>query len=709
MITMNSLIRSISDDNVYRILWSSEKDDILYLFNMGTQSMPFASRYSDIVRRIEDGEITIETVDPYIKALREFELPSNAKEVRDKIWELMCSLLSNEPDIYEKGKRGRLVSEKQADSGKTAMAIHRYLKRYWYCGKNRNAFLPQYENRGGKGKDRQTSADGVKRGRPRKYDSGGINIDDRIRSIFEKSIQKYYHNRNEYTFKAAYEMMLREFFSKQTQGADGPATAELLPMDKLPTIEQFRYWYAKTYDVREKVTRRRGDTAFELEHRAVLGKSDSVIIGPGSKYQIDATVGDIYLVSRFDRACIIGRPVVYFIVDMFSRMVAGIYVGLEGPSWAGAMMALANAMSDKVKYCAEYGVEIGDADWPCHHIPEAILGDRGEMEGGAVETMINVLGVRIENTPPYRGDMKGIVERQFRTVNTVATAFLPGQVKPDMLKRGGKDYRLDAKLDLHQFTKIMILSVLYHNNEHYLEYYERDVDMIADEIQPIPKNLWEWGIPNRSGLLRHCDEETIKLCLLPAAKATVTVKGIRFKGMYYLSERAIAERWFENARANGSYKVDVSYDTRNMSNIYARTPGGNTYDLCYLADWEDKYRNRRLEEIEYLMEYEKLMKKQSEPAELRAKLDLNAEIEGVIKDAEEMARQTSIPASKSHRTRDISSNRSAEKARNRAAEAFIQPDVESEPVFPKDAEDEEVSPAMRLIIKDLEERLNSGK
>jgi hypothetical protein len=709
IITINALIKSIADGIVYRILWFNEKDDIVYLFNMETQAIPQAVRYSDIEKRIADGELQNEIYDPYIRMSWEDEIPKKIKQARDQIWELVSDLVLSEPVIYEKDKRGKLVSEKNINSGKTSAAIYRHLKRYWFYGKSKNAFLPQFKNRGGKGKERSTSAEGVKRGRPRKYDSGGINIDADIRNKFEKAIKKYYHNRKEYTFTAAYEMMLREFFSERTKQRDGSVTMELLPADKLPTIGQFRYWYSKTYNIREKVSLRKGETAFALEYRSIIGKSDYTIIGPGSKYQIDATIGDIYLVSRFDRTCIIGRPVIYFIIDMFSRMVTGLYVGLEGPSWAGAMMALANAMTGKIKYCEAYGVEISENDWPCRHVPEAILGDRGEMEGNAVETLINTLGVRIENAPPYRGDMKGIVERKFRTINGGVTALLPGHVKPDMAKRGGKDYRLDAKLDLHQFTKIMILSVLYENNEHLLETYERDADMISDNIPPIPIKLWEWGIQNRSGLLRVCDEVTVKLCLMPTETATVSAKGIRFKGLYYLSDRAIAEHWFEKARAKGSFKVTVSYDPRNMSNIYARILGENTFDLCFLAEWEDKYLNRRLEEIVYLMEAEKQMQKKHAPAELKAKLDLNAEIENIVRDAEKMARQTAIPASKAQRTRDIRANRGAEKNRNRVTEAFIPTDTATEQINQQIFEEEEISPAMRLIINDLEERLNDKR
>ncbi len=181
----------------------------------------------------------------------------------------------------------------------------------------------------------------------------------------EKAGKKYYHTRDVHSLKYAYDMMIAEHYAKYVTGGDGKVVAVLPPIEQMPTLRQFRYWYGKTYDDRETLVKRKGKSKFELNHRAVLGKSDYGIMGPGAKYQIDATVGDVYLVSRFNRADIIGRPVIYFIVDVFSRMIVGMYVGLEGPSWAGSMMALSNAMSDKVKYCAEYGKTITEDEWPC--------------------------------------------------------------------------------------------------------------------------------------------------------------------------------------------------------------------------------------------------------------------------------------------------------------------------------------------------------
>ena len=71
----------------------------------------------------------------------------------------------------------------------------------------------------------------------------------------------------------------------------------------------------------------------------------------------------------------------------------------------------------------------------------------------------------------------------------------------DFKQRGARDYRLDAKLTIKDLTKIIIAEVIYHNNHHYLNGYPRDKEMIKDEIKPVPIELWNWGITNRSGKL----------------------------------------------------------------------------------------------------------------------------------------------------------------------------------------------------------------
>ena len=703
---INDILKSEESGHLIRILWIFGEPKSACLFDMGTMAMPHIVRFVELQAQLNKGTLTFQDSDPFLPVVSEEYLGEKEKGFRDNLWELMKDIVLNEPAIFYKKERGAIIEKAVQDTGKTMTTLHRYLKQFWKNGKTKNAFLPGYQNCGGGGKDR--SAGDSKRGRPRQHgESSGRNVDDETKRIFEQAIKKYYHNRNGYTLKDAYDLMIKEHYTKFVAQPDGTTKAELLPENEIPTIGQFRYWYSKKHDTREKISKRKGEAKFALDHRAILGKSDYGIMGPGAKYQIDATIGDIYLVSRFNRADIIGRPVLYFVIDTFSRMVAGMYVGLEGPSWAGAMMAIANAASDKVKYCAEYGIEIADDEWPCRHVPSAILGDRGEMESKAVETLVNALNVRVENAPPYRADMKGIVEQYFRTINTRAVAFLPGHVKPDMSERGGRDYRLDAKLDIDQLTKILIQCVLQHNNHHFMDGYERTADMIADNVEPIPIKLWYWGITHCSGALRSFPEETVKLCLMPTATASVTAKGIRFKGLYYLCERAVEERWFETARAKGSFKVDISYDPRNMSAVYVRDSGG-AFDRCFLAEWQDKYVDMCLDEIRYLQESEKLLRSKHAAKEMATKADLSAAIDGVVAEAEQMARQTAVPKSKLARTKNIRDNRRVEKEHSRREEAFsLGGDGESQAdIHEPQKKPPAISPTLAMIQQQLEERLN---
>ena len=704
---VNNIFQMADSEHLYRLLWISEDGMTAYIFNMNTLEIPPQILCSEIIQQVSDGAACLQTSDPYIVVIAESDLSDNEKSTRNKIWELMKDLVLAEPQIYDKKQRNKLITEAATLSGKPRMTYYRYLKQYWKRGKTKNAFIPDYHSRGGKGKERSVSES--KRGRPSKYESTGINVDETTKKVFEKSIKKYYHNRKENTLKYAYDMMIAEHYAKYITQPNGKTKVELPPEDELPTIRQFRYWYGKMYGEKEKIIKRKGETKFNLDHRAILGKSDYCIMGPGAKYQIDATIGDVYLVSRFNRKDIIGRPVLYFIIDVFSRMVTGMYVGLEGPSWAGMMMAIANAVSDKVKYCAEYGIEITETEWPCRGVPGAILGDRGELESKAADTLVNALNVRVENAPPYRADMKGIVEQHFNTINGTAVAFLPGRVKKEV--RGGKDYRLDAKLDIHQLTKVIIQCVLHHNNHHLLEGFERTEEMVADDIVPIPLEMWNWGISNLSGALRSFPEETVKLALMPADKATITARGIKFKGLYYLCERAATEHWFETARAKGSWKVNISYDSRNMSKIYVRQSDGSV-DICWLATWQDKYEGKCLHEVNYLHEVEKLLRRKNAPKEMTSKAELTAAIEDVIAEAEEMARQTIVPESKTERTKNIRENRHKEKEVNRQSEAFSLAEEESEEnttlrkTTVPHMEDEPIPHMLALIKKMQEERFN---
>lgn len=661
-----------SETKIERILWI--RNSLVVLIDINEpDALPELRKLDELEQEIIANNIEIVMDDPYIKIIKEKEISFKQKELRNTAWNIVSKIVHNEPDIYYRETRGTLIKEVCEEFGISKKTAYKYLRKYWKRGMTINALLPDYDKCGAEGTEK--SAGNKKRGRPKKFGrliGEGVNIDEETKKIFRTSIKKYYYNKKEITLRKTYELMLREFYSEVVPGENNSISPLFDEEKSVPTYEQFRYWFKKEFNTEDTIIKRKGDINHSLKNRAVLGKSDTgTLLGPGSRYEIDATVGDVYLVSSFYRDDIIGRPVIYFVIDVFSRLITGIYVGLEGPSWIGAMIALANATSDKVKFCGEYGIDIEEKDWPSYHFPEAILADRGELAGKKPETAIQNLNVKVENLPPYRADWKGIVEQHFRITNERTKLFLPGAVKKNSKEVKDRNYRLDAVLDLYQFTEIIIQCALYHNKSHYLNNYEKDKHLIADDVPAIPIKLWQWGIKNRSGRLRTFPEDIIRLNLMPSATATVTYRGIKFDNYYYSCETAMQERWFEKARINKSWKINISYDPRCMDYLYIPSNDGRSYERCFLIDHKNRFSNKSYEDIKFILEKEKLEKEMHIPVETQAKFELDAAIENIVKKGKKMKDQENkTTVSKNQRIKGIRKHRQEEKRRMRTQKSW---------------------------------------
>lgn len=674
-IYVNELIQwNLSDGEILteRILWLDAYGEYAYVINIySDKGLPILRKTSEIYEALENCSAVKLKVDVFIRNVIEIEISYKDKELRDRAWEIISSIIDskNEPAVYKLHERSKLINEAMERYGVTYRSVYKYLRRYWQRGKIKNALLPDYYKSGNKGVEKKPGD--KKLGRPRKL-GVGINVDEETKKIFRVAINRYYRKSNQNPLKTAYELMVKDFYAVDYKFENGIRKPIIADSEMIPAINQFKYWYEKELDIKKDISKRKGAKKFELNHRAVLGRADTYVMGPGSLYQIDATIGDIYLVSSYNRNWIIGRPVIYAIIDVFSRMITGVYVGLEGPSLIGAMMALYNATTDKVRFCKEYAIDIEQEEWPCFHTPEAIIGDRGEMESKGVESYISGLQVKISNAAPYRADWKGIIEQYFHTINGYVKPLVPGAINIDFRQRGGRDYRLDAKLTLFEFTRIIIQCALYHNNEHWLNYYDRNETMIEEDVENIPSKLWFWGIKKRSGKLRIFPEDIIRLNLMPSDRALVSGKGIIFKGVGYGCDTALKEMWFEKARNKGSWHIEVSYDKRNMDQIYIRAEDGRSFESCSILERDSRYMNKSLEEIEYMISYERLMSKKHGATELKKKVDLLSDIENIVKNAEYATNRVQDKnASKASRLKNIKENRRNEKLLNREREAFI--------------------------------------
>lgn len=660
-----------------RVLWLDHSEMVTIALE-NKRALPTWRKTEDLASALTTGRLSLLDHDPFAAlSSTEQALPLSYRQMRDKAWASIQPLVeSGSLELFDPLRRAQLIKAQAQLCQCHPKTIYRYLRRYWQGGQTKNALLPHYDRCGAPGVERSSTKTETKRGRPYAAQPlelaehfPGINVDEAIKHKFRRGIKLFFENQAKRPLRLAYQLTLEKFFQQGYELKAGSLIPVLPPARELPTFAQFRYWYQKERDLSQALSARQGERRFNTHYRAVLGNSTQMAFGPGSIYQIDATIGDLYLISSLDPNRVIGRPVIYFIIDVFSRMITGFSVSLEGPSWLGAMLALENASCDKVALCQLYGITIGPEEWPSQHLPQTILADRGEMEGYNADQLVNGLGITVSNTAPYRADWKGIVERNFRLSNDQLIHWLPGAVYQPP-ERGGPDYRLEASLSLHQFRKLVIYSILHHNNEHRMAWYKLDEFMITDQLEPYPLELWNWGLQHRVGHLRRLPQDIVRLNLLPHQEASVTYQGILFQGLRYSCELALKEQWFVRARQKGRWKIEVAYDPRLLDQIYLPLEGGRRLEVCRLLESEKTYQGHDWPEVLDLLALQRQTQLASCTRQQQAQATFHAQMEAVIREASEVAQEQRVDLSNHARLSHIRDNRQDERRQERAAQAW---------------------------------------
>ncbi|WP_102126065.1 DDE-type integrase/transposase/recombinase [Deinococcus planocerae] len=685
----NVLMETVLDDNTIcaeRVLYIDRSTDALVSIDLlKEKALPTWFKLSEVEAEVDRGSRRLLRHDPWLATPRGDEQLSEAERSgRDRAWAAIEPVVQAKPEMYERKARGILIAQVIQEGRATKPTLYTYLYRYWRGGQTIFALIPRFENSGALGKTRTSSAaSGPKRGRRTTVEkltgeAPGVNVDERTRALLVQIGEEFYENKLGVTKKMAYEAGIMKYFHEGYEPLPDGTRVPILPSpEKLPTLAQFDYWYGRAKNPDKALLAREGKRAYNLKHRGMRGESTSMAYGPGSLYQIDSTVGDVYLVSSRDPRLIVGRPVIYVVVDTFSRLVVGFTVGLEGPSWMGAVLAFEHVATDKVEYCHSLGIPITPDLWPAQHFPEAVIADRGELEGGSADALVTGFGVRVANTPPYRADWKAIVERRFRLINDRIIHWLPGAVRRSV--RGDRDYRLDAVMTLAQLRKVLTLCFLEHNRTALIPNYPRDEDMKRSRVRANPLELWHWGREHRTGRLKYFPPETVRRGLLPRAKAAMTPRGLRYGQQYYTCEYIEAHDWRSKARQNGTWRESIAFDPWSSAQIWLELKGHKDLIPCEEipglnaaggVPWPEL-------ELEYALDELYRRRDQGHRQQTRARIDV--QIQQVMDEAK--VQSASIPSTESNaqRVRGIQGNRQVEKLFEREGAGQASPESPLKP------------------------------
>lgn len=314
---------------------------------------------------------------------------------------------------------------------------------------------------------------------------------------------------------------------------------------------------------------------FNRNMRGLVSKNWQGVAGPGHTWAIDSTIGDIYLRSSINRAWIIGRPIVYIIVDVWSTAIVGFYVCLTGPSWDTAKVSL---------FCSAAPPELVGELWgyqpmmslaPSPTMCAVLLCDRGEyLSKGASITGAKLIPC-LSYTPPYRPDLKGLVEVLHRIEKDRLYLFFPGAI--DMRR---KEFELrkfnpnEAVLTVREFTQ-SLYTIFTEYNLTADRSHRVDAHMKAAGVFPSPAGLWRWGHEMGIGVRRALPLSELITNLLPADQARVTRTGVMFAGKQYGSDVVDEQQWTAHARNFGGWNIGANHFPGSVSKIWVPNPTAN--------------------------------------------------------------------------------------------------------------------------------------
>lgn len=319
---------------------------------------------------------------------------------------------------------------------------------------------------------------------------------------------------------------------------------------------------------------------FKRSLRGLIARNWKGVSGPGHTWAIDSTVGDIYLRSSLNRAWIVGRPIVYIIVDVWSTAIVGFHVCLTGPSWNSARVSLFNSVADPALLGDLWGYQPILSLNPLPTMCYQLLCDRGEYLSKAASITAAELIPSMAYTPPYRPDLKGLVEVIHRIGKDAQFLFEPGTMDA---RRAEFDLRKshpeESAMTVGEYFQYLHLTFSEYNltadRSHRV-----DAHMSAAGIFPSPAGLWRWGHEMGIGTQRAIPQADLITTLLTPDTARVGRSSIVYAGNDYYCPTIQAEEWTTTARNFGSWKIPIHHYPGPVGRIW--TPNANGEGLLDL-------------------------------------------------------------------------------------------------------------------------------
>lgn len=378
----------------------------------------------------------------------------------------------------------------------------------------------------------------------------------------------------------AYDAVLRQYFREPVEAPDGSSVKMVtLPEEERSVSYKMLYNYIRKH-TEDYSCKGKDERDKQNNNRQLVGNSRTGVYELGQIVETDEMELGCYVVDQNDGETVLGKAVVYCMVEVLSGICIGAYVSLENNSMRGFQQVFLSLLEPHKNQTKGYNIDYDEEDWPSMIVPNEIRCDRGsEYMSKAYSKAMGELGIRNTPVPPGCGSLKGVVESFNGLVQTYLKAQLKNNGYIEDKYRGGDLAKGAACLTLEEIRGLVYQSVILYNRR----VFEGLIDKkyVDNNVSPTPKAIFAYEKAHgRAGDPTNVNDATrpaYLFAMLAKEEEKRKFTWNRRKGIVYTFYKTelrfySQEPWFLDILKDEPHPedIEVRYNVDDIRNVYIR-------------------------------------------------------------------------------------------------------------------------------------------
>ena len=378
----------------------------------------------------------------------------------------------------------------------------------------------------------------------------------------------------------AYDAVLRRYFREPVEAPDGSSVKMVtLPEEERSVSYKMLYNYIRKH-TEDYSCMGKDERDKQNDNRQLVGNSRTGVYELGQIVETDEMELGCYVVDQNDGETVLGKAVVYCMVEVLSGICIGAYVSLENNSMRGFQQVFLSLLEPHKNQTKGYNIDYDEEDWPSMIVPNEIRCDRGsEYMSKAYSKAMGELGIRNTPVPPGCGSLKGVVESFNGLVQTYLKAQLKNNGYVEDKYRGGDLAKGAACLTLEEIRGLVYQSVILYNRR----VFEGLIDKkyVDNNVSPTPKGIFAYEKAHgRAGDPTNVNDATrpaYLFAMLAKEEEKRKFTWNRRKGIVYTFYKTelrfySQEPWFLDILKDEPHPedIEVRYNVDDIRNVYIR-------------------------------------------------------------------------------------------------------------------------------------------